>query len=394
MTLVEKIGIVFKVLSRENSRIVHSVRYTCCLVVLPIISFLFFAVILSKGVPSDLPIAVLDEDHSGLSMKLVDMIDSTPTPECRYFVYDMNEAIDLMHKGKIYAIVQIPLGFQKNILGNKPAHVETYNSGANISANGLISKDIQTVVTSFSVGIQLQILQKQGLTAAQAMAQAMPVRFVKHVLFNPYINYGYYLAPCFMPLMLVMFSVILTIFAIGSELKYGTAPEWLALAKGSCRLALAGKLLMITLIMSILSVIMYFILFVNIGVPMNGNIFVLFISTILLILAYQAIAVFVIALTCNMRLALSVGGGYSVLAFTFSGLTFPIMAMDFPMQVMSCIFPFTHFMKIFVDQAIRGVSVSHSIDEIIYLLLFQLLVVFVLGRLRKVCTDKRYWGKI
>ena len=80
-------------------------------------------------------------------------------------------------------------------------------------------------MTTFTAGIQLQVLMKQGLTQRQAMAQPMPVRFDKHVLFNPHINYGYYLSPSFMPMMLMIFVVMVTVFAIGTELKHATARE-------------------------------------------------------------------------------------------------------------------------------------------------------------------------
>ena len=66
-------------------------------------------------------------------------------------------------------------------------------------------------MTTFTAGIQLQVLMKQGLTQRQAMAQLMPVRFDKHVLFNPHINYGYYLSPSFMPMMLMIFVVMVTV---------------------------------------------------------------------------------------------------------------------------------------------------------------------------------------
>ena len=80
----------------------------------------------------------------------------------------------------------------------------------------------------------------------QAMAQLMPVRFDKHVLFNPHINYGYYLSPSFMPMMLMIFVVMVTVFAIGTELKHATAREWLGTGNGSVAAALAGKVLPIT----------------------------------------------------------------------------------------------------------------------------------------------------
>ena len=64
------------------------------------------------------------------------------------------------------------------------------------------------------------------------MTQLMPVRFDRHVLFNPHINYGYYLSPSFMPMMLMIFVVMVTIFSIGTELKHATAREWMAAGNG------------------------------------------------------------------------------------------------------------------------------------------------------------------
>ena len=185
-------GGVYAVFIREWRRIRRNGTYLSMLFVLPFVTFLFFALFFEKGVAENLPIAVLDEDHSKLSRTLVSMVDETPSAVVAYEIQDMNEGEQLIREGKVYAVLQIPSRFEKSIMGNGQTHVELYNSGANISVNSLLAKDIQTAVTSFTVGVELQVLQSQGLTASQAMAQAMPIRFTKHVLFNPYINYGYY----------------------------------------------------------------------------------------------------------------------------------------------------------------------------------------------------------
>ena len=216
-----------QVVRRELRRIVRQPMYWVLMVVLPVVSFAFFAVIFEQGVARNIPIAVLDEDHTTLSRKVTQMIDDTPTAMVSYEVQSMEEAQRLMREGRISAIVHIPAFFEKNILSNSQTHIECSVSGTNITVNGLLSKDLQTAVTTFQAGVQLQLLMKQGLTEKQAMAQIMPVRFVKHVLFNPYINYSYYLSPSFMPMMLMIFAMLVTIFAIGTELKAGTAREWL-----------------------------------------------------------------------------------------------------------------------------------------------------------------------
>ena len=329
------------VMQREAARLVRQPMYLVLMVILPVVSFSFFALLFGQGAIRNIPIAVLDQDNTTLSRKVVQMIDETPTALVAYGIQDMTEGERLMREGKIMAIVLVPPFFEKSILSNTQTHLENYVSGTNITVNGLLSKDIQTAVTTFSAGIQLQLLMKKGLTERQAMAQLMPVRFDKHVLFNPHINYGYYLAPSFMPMMLMIFVVMATIFAIGTELKNATANDWMQTAGGSIQAALLGKLLPVTTVMFLISLVMLVINFKVVGTPLNGSLAMILVGTLLFILSYQSISVLIVSLLANLRLSLSIGGGYSVLAFTFSGLTFPIMAMWKPMQWVSCIFPFT-----------------------------------------------------
>ena len=384
----------YAVLRRELVRLTHQPMYFVLMLVLPVVSFAFFALLFNKGVARDIPIAVLDEDHTSLSRKVTQMIDATPTALVAYEIQDMDEGERLMREGKVMAIVQIPSFFEKRILSNSQTHIENYVSGTNITVNGLLSKDIQTAVTTFTAGVQLQVLMKQGLTQRQAMTQLMPVRFDRHVLFNPHINYGYYLSPSFMPMMLMIFVVMVTIFSIGTELKQATAREWMAAGNGSVWAALLGKVLPITAIMFLISLVMLLINFKIVGTPLNGSLTVILIGTLLFILSYQSISVLIVSLLANLRLSLSIGGGYSVLAFTFSGLTFPIMAMWEPMQWVSKIFPFTFYTDIFVDQMLRGAPWVYSLPDLGYMMLFIVLPLLCLPRLKKVCTEEKFWGRL
>lgn len=384
----------YAVLHRELRRIARQPMYFVLMVVLPVVSFAFFALLFEHGVARNIPIAVLDEDHTTLSRKAVQMIDDTPTALVAYEIQSMDEGERMMREGRIAAIVQIPDFFEKNILSNSQTQIEAYISGTNITVNGLLSKDIQTAVTTFTAGIQLQLLGKQGLTQRQAMAQVQPVRFDRHVLFNPYINYGYYLSPSFMPMMLMIFTVMVTIFAVGTELKYATARQWFDTGGGSVIAALTGKILPILVTMYLMSLAMKVIIFKVVGVPLNGSLWVLMVSSLLFILSYQAISVFMVAVLSNLRLALSLGGGYSVLAFTFSGLTFPIMAMWPAMRVMSRIFPFTYYTDVFIDQALRGAPAAYSLPDMGCMALFIVLPLLCLPRLRRICTEEKFWGRM
>ena len=157
------------VMRREAGRLGRQPIYLVLMVILPVVSFTFFALLFNQGAIRNVPVAILDEDHTTLSRKVAQMIDDTPTALVSYDVQSIDEGERLMREGKVMAIVQIPAFFEKDILSNRQTHIENYISGTNITVNGLLSKDIQTAVTTFSVGVQLQILMKQGLTQQQAI---------------------------------------------------------------------------------------------------------------------------------------------------------------------------------------------------------------------------------
>ena len=130
------------------------------------------------------------------------------------------------------------------------------------------------------------------------------------------------------------------------------------------------------------------------GAPMRGSWVVLVAGAVALVMAYQAVALFVVALTASFRLSLSLGGGYSVLAFTFSGITFPTMAMFSTIQPFTMLFPYTYFMKLYIDQAVRGTEWWLSMLDIAAMLLFCLLPLLAMGRLKRISVNRKFWGRL
>ncbi len=381
------------VLRREIGRIRCRPIYAALLAGLPLGSFLLFVFLFGPGTIDSLPVALVDEDRTPLSRRLAAMIEAAPAVRIACEAASADEARRLLLAGRVAAIVQIPASFESDLLGGTPTEVVCSVTGTNLSVNGMLSKDLQAAVSTFSGGVALQRLTARGADERQAMAVVQPVRFDKHVLFNPTVNYGLYLMPGFLPMMLLLFVVLATLYTIGIELKEGTAIDWFATAEGHTGAALAGKLLPVTAAMCLLAGVMFGLLLGVTGVPCNGSFALLAAATLLLILAYQSIAVMLVALTADLRLSLSLGGGYAVLAFSFSGLTFPLLGMWRSARIMSLVFPFTCYMRIVIDQLLRGAPVRCSLPDAGWLLLFALVPLATLKRLKRVATDPKYIGR-
>ena len=379
---------------REMQRLSASGEYRAVVWWLPLALVLFFAIFFSQEVVGSLPIAVVDEDDSYLSRRLVGMLYASHEVADVEEMTDIAEAKQQLLSGGVVGVVEIPDDFARNILSGRPAEVVYYDSGTNISTASLSGKGVQTAVSSFDVGVALQRAEIRGAMPDEAMAQAMPIAFSTYGLFNPWLNYAYYVGPCFWAMVLIISSMLSTIYALGEELRSGTSLVWLDSANGSLLAALMGKLAPITVALWLLTMVVAMLIFGLFGAPMRGSWLMLVLGSAVLIMAYQAVAIFVVALTASFRLSLSLGGGYSVLAFTFSGVTFPTMAMFSAVQPFTRLFPYTYFMELYIDQAVRGVAWHYSMLDIAAMLMFLLLPLLTFRQLHKVVSKAKFWGRL
>lgn len=367
--------------------------YLSVVLALPIAMLLFFTIMFYDGTIDNLPVVLVDRDNSPMSQELAYMVQSTPGVEIVAEVQSIDEAEGLMLDGKVVAIIYIDKGFEESIYAGVTTEVELYISGVNMSASGVVERDLQTVVETLSSGVALSKLQSMGLGYREAMADVMPINLHTNIVGNPYLNYGYYLAPIFMFMGLVIFIVVGTTYALGRELRYATAKEWLCVADGSLLRGVVGKFLPLTTIYILYTQLVYFILFVVMGMECKGSYVMLCLGGALLVLAYQAVSLFIVTITANLRLALSLGGGYAVMAFTFSGITFPVMAMYGVAQLLSKIFPLSYFSNVLISQAVVGAPEVYNAKDFVLLWLFVLLPLLLWRRLGKLVRCERYWGQ-
>ena len=384
---------ILRVAKREVCDIFGDKLYITILLWLPIAMILFFTLMFYRGVIYDLPVVVVDRDNSLLSRKLISMIDATPGVNASYQVSSIDDAMTMFQDGKAYGVVYIDDGFEAGIYRGVTVGIECFVSGTNISASGVVERDVQQVVRTFSAGVSMEKLETMGVSHDQAFIEVMPVNIQTNIVGNPYLNYGYYLAPIFMIMGVIIFTMLSTVYSVGRELRYATSVSWLERSGGSIGVALCGKLMPITITMFVLMQMLYLILFVFMGMECAGSYLMLTLVSLCFIIAYQSVAVLVITLTANLRLALSLAGGYAVMAFTFSGITFPTIAMFGVARVLSKCFPMTYFSEIFISQAMRGAPLKYDIVPMIMLLLFILMLPISLKRLKVVSLNSQYWKR-
>ncbi len=381
------------VLIRELLRIRSEKIYLWVLIILPISSLLFFTAMFSTGKADNFGVAIYDGDNSPLSRKVISWVEATREVNFTHKVASIKEGKELIEKGEVYALLMIPKGLENGVYSGLPDKIVLFNSNTNLTAATSISTAILRTIKTMSAGINMQKrLAQNKEMSAQALNSVQPIKTEVHALYNPYINYAYYLATALFPTMLLMFIMGITIYSVGTELKYYTASDWYTTSGKSVLVAVAAKLLPYTVIFLIEIIFMNTLIFYKIGAPQNGNFFVLLLAEGMFVVAYQAMGVFIISVLPNMRLSLSLGAAYSSLAFSLAGLTFPIVAMYPIMQWFTNLLPLTHYMNIYINEATKGLGVYYSLGSFLWLAGFIILPFTIIPRLRSFVTKEKYWG--
>jgi ABC-2 type transport system permease protein len=383
-----------EVIGRELKRLVSDKVYIFIGVIAPLIGFGMIAWIFSANVPRKLPVAVVDMDHTALSRQIARMVDATPVAAVNSGYSDLRQASVAMASGRVEGVICIPLHAEENILRGGRAAIAVYLNNAYLIKAGLLKSGIQKALASLSAGIKINSLMMSGDNVKQAAAQIMAVRLRPVLLFNPYTSYEYYLTLLLLPVLLTVFVLFGTIYAIGSELQYGTGPEWISSSGGNLCSMISGKFLPHTVLFSMQAIIMNLVFFYILGLPLNGHLGLIMTAELLMILAYQFMAVLFVSIMKNMRLALSIASAYTMLAVTYAGLTFPLFGMPAVAKVFSRIFPFSYWLELFSGQTLRGEPVSNAVVQMLFIGIFILSGALFTPRLKYILSNSKFWERI
>ncbi len=343
---------------------------------------IFFLTFLKAGLPSDIPIGLVDYDYSSTSRNFCQQLDATQLGKVVH--YDsFTAAREDMNRGKIAAVCVVPVGMNDDIQANRQPKITFYVNGLYFVSGALAWKDLLTMVNLTNGAVQREAFRARGYNDSQIMGMIQPVNVDMHQIGNTTTNYGYYLSSVLLPGVLEMIVIIVLIYSLGAELKYGTSRHLLQTSGGSIVSAIAGKLLVWTLTFSALGLILILLMYHRLHFPLAGSIWNMFLGIFLMILASEAIAIFIIEMLPVPRLALSIGALYSVLGFSLSGFTLPIEAMPPYIQGLASAFPLRHYYEFYVQEAIFGAGFIGWWKQVIYLLLFILVPLIGLARLKR-----------
>ncbi|MDR0995063.1 MAG: ABC transporter permease [Tannerella sp.] len=378
------------IMRRELRRMLGHPLYLLCMLGAPLFSALFFLSLMHKGLPTDLPLAVVDLDNSAASRALVRQLDASPQAKVLFTTASFTQARIEMQKEHIYGIFCIPAHFATEAATGKRPVLSFYTNGAFFLASSLLFRDMKTLAEMAGASVGLQQGRARGYTDAQIMGQLQPIKIDLHALGNPWQSYAVYLCNVILPGVLQLMIFLITAYSIGMEIKHGTAARWLQMGGGSIARCLAGKLLPQTGIFTLVGFTLLSLLYGYNAFPLKNGWAPMLAAMFLLVLASQSMGAFMIAMLPTPRLGLSFASLFGILSFSLAGLSFPVRQMYPSIQAIAELFPLRHYFIIYLDQALSGRSLFYSWASYCSLAAFLLLPFLTGRRLKKALLYMKY----
>lgn len=375
---------------RECKRIISSKICIWGMIVAPLLTFGILMYMMSAGLPTKIPVAVVDLDNSSTSRALVRQLDAFAKTDIKFKSLSFKDARISMERAEVYGIFTIPRNFSKDAVSGNHPKIVFYTNNAFLISGSLLFQDMKMISVLASASVGLKMGEAKGYTRGQLMPVLQPISIEAHVIGNPMLNYSVYLNNILIPGIIFLIIAMFTISAFGSEVKAGTGRDILDISDGSVAKAVFGKILPYTLLFVIVSLFFMSVLYGYNHFPLHSGFLPMFAAYVCLILSAQGFGLILLAVFPNYRLALSSASLLGMISFSITGFSFASMSMSPILYGLSFLFPLRHFFLIYVDQALNGISVGYSMYHYAALLGFFLVGLLLMARIRKFLYENVY----
>ena len=338
---------IYEVMMRELQILRQNHIYRFCMVLFPILVIIFFTTMLDDGLPTSMPVGIVDLDNTSTTRALERKLDGFQMSKVVAHYPSVAEARQAIQRNEIYGFLYIPKGTTSKLLASRQPKISYYYTYTTMVAGSMIMKDMKTISSLGSAALGQATMRAKGLTDKQIQTLLQPITIDLHQIANPWSSYNVYLTTVMVPGILMIFIFLISAYSLGTELKFASSKNWLAMADNNVTIALVGKFLPQTLIWLAIVFGYQLYVFFYLGFPHQGSPWMLVLLGLMHVMAAQGFGIFAFGLMPSLRMSMSISSLWAVLSISMAGSAFPAMGMDAALQSLSWLFPLRHYFMLY-----------------------------------------------
>ncbi|MBW2523790.1 MAG: ABC transporter permease [Deltaproteobacteria bacterium] len=341
------LGRVAALARKEAIHIVRDVRVVYLALGLPVVLIALFGYAVSFDLER-LPIAVVDQDRTPASRRLVEAMTASDSFEVAARLTDASEVEPLFRQNALKAALVIPPDFGRQLARGEQAQAQLLLDGV----DGVTTSIAMGYAAGISQAETRRLLEEAGLVLEPPISDRVRVRF------NPGMRSARFIVPGLIAVILSIMAVLLTALTVAREWERGSMEQLFATPVRRLEVML-GKLLPyvgIGLVQTLLVLTVGAWLF---DVPVVGSLWLLFGAALLFLTGMLGQGMLISVVTKNQQVATQIGMVSSMLpTLLLSGFLFPVENMPAFLQVLSMAIPGRYFIVVLRGILLKGNGVA------------------------------------
>lgn len=307
-------------------------------------------------------IVFVDLDHSTYSQQLVSKIGSSGYFKIISMEASYKKAMELIEKNKADIILEIPPGFERNLVREGSQKLNVSIDAINGTKATIGGAYLKSIIADFNSNLDINTTQPAGSSAAV-------IDVTSSNWFNIRAEYKFYMVPGILVLLLTMIGGFLTALNIVKEKEMGTIEQINVTPVKKWQFIL-GKMIPFWVVGIIVFTIGLIISFLVYGIVPKGSIAVLYLFAGVYLVAVLGFGLLVSTYSDSQVQAMFIAFFFIMIFILMSGLFTSVDSMPYWARVMSNLTPVTHFIKVVRMIVLKGSGFSDVKTELLYIAIF------------------------
>lgn len=332
-------------LCKEISLMKRSPLIPRIIIAMPILVMLIIPLVATFDV-KNIDVAVVDNDHSELSRRIAADIDASEYLSITgcYFRYD--EALAAVENGTADVILTIPQNYLKDLANGKMPKLDLKANGVNVTKGTLGAQ----YAAASATGTLRQWQNEQGSATLPATASIIN-------RYNPTLDFRNYMIPALMVILIIIICGFLPTLNLVNEKEAGTIEAMNVTPVGKFVFVLS-KLIPYWIVGLLVVTVGMIIGWAVYGLVPEGNIFLIYLATLLFSLVMSGLGVFVANKSTTILQSIFMIFAFIIIFQLMSGLFTPIASMPQWAQYITYAIPPRYFIEIMRAVYLKGASMA------------------------------------
>ena len=336
---------------KELLAILKDPRSRYSLFIPPILQCLIYGYVATYDL-NDVPYAVLDQDRSAASQKLLAGLDGSGVFRRVANIERAADIKNMINERRALLVIQIDQDFERRLLTNLPANVQVIADGRNSNTAGTAMGYVNSIVEAFNADWRTDHGQA-----------GPPIRLSTRAWYNPNLETRWHMIPALIGTLTLLQTLLLTGLSVAREREQGTFDQLLVTPFRPVEI-MAGKALPSMLVGIVQATLVLLVAQLWFRIPFAGSFFTLYAGMSLFVLAAIGIGLLLSSVARTMQEAMLFSFLLIMPFSLLSGLTTPISSMPEALQYLTLINPLRYAIEIAHRVYLEGASLSMLIPQL------------------------------